>query len=240
MKNVILGLLLGLFATSAIAQDLNLSGDVSVGSRYVYRGLELNDDPTVGISGKLDNILLPGLYVDGTMNTLSTSPVNTSTTRSDVGVGFHNNLGTDNFTVDVSVHRVFNPSMYANTDYLNPYLNTFQNNYNEARVNAGYNFGVLKVYGEVGQIVSTGFSHDTYAAAGVETDAILTDLTVGGLVSGEHYRFADTNRYNNAQVYARYKLWRGLEAEATYSFGGKYVDNTDIDNKAYAGVRYNF
>lgn len=242
MKNLVLGVLLALGATSAFAQDqnLDLSGDVSVGSRFIYRGLELNNDATYGVEGKLDNVVVPGLYVSGQANTLSTTPVNSTTTRSDVGVGFHNSLGLDGLNVDVSLHRVWNPSAYASSAYYNPYSNVFQNNYNEARATVSYDLGLAKVYGQVGQVVSTGFSRDTYTAAGVETNALLPQLTVGALVSGEHYRDAGVTRYNNSEVYASYNVWKGLSAEARYSFGGKFVDNTNIDNYSYAGVRYSF
>lgn len=260
MKNLVLGVLLALGATSAFAQDLSLSGDVSVGSRYIYRGLELNNDATYGAEGKLDNILVPGLYVSGQVNTLSTTPVNSTTTRSDVGAGFHNSLGLDGFDADFSVHRVYDPSIYASTFYRTPHLvsvnptthsvtvnvgdvksNTLQDDYTEARAKLSYNVGgVATVYGEVDQVVSTGFSRNTYAAAGVETKALLPQLTVGALVSGEHYRDAGVTRYNNSEVYASYNVWKGLSAEARYSFGGKFVDNTNIDNYSYVGVRYSF
>lgn len=240
MKKLVLGMVLAMGMTTAFAQDLNLSGGVSVGSRFLYRGLELNPDATVGVDGKVDNILTPGLYVAGQINTLSTSPINQTTTRSDVGFGYHNSFGIDGFDADVSLHRVWNPSQYASSAYVNPYLNVFQNNYNEVRGTVSYNFGPAKVYGQIGQIVSTGFSRDTYAAAGVETNALLPDLTVGALVSGEHYRNASVTRLNNTELYASYKVWKGLSAEARYSIGGRFVDDSKIDNRGYVGVRYNF
>lgn len=238
MKKLIFGLVLALGMTTAFAQDL--SGDVSVGSRYLYRGLQLNPDATVGVEGKADNLFVNGLYASGQINTLSTSPVNQTTTRSDVGVGYHNSFGIDGFDADVSFHRVWNPSQYASSAYVNPYLNVFQNNYNEVRGTVSYNLGPAKIYGQVGQIVSTGFSRDTYVAAGVETDALLQNLTVGALVSGEHYRNAGVTRYNNTELYASYKVWKGLSAEARYSFGGRFVDDSRIDNRGYVGVRYSF
>lgn len=241
MKNVILGLILSLCTTVGFAQELNLSGDVDVGSRYIYRGVELNNDPTVGVEGKLDNVLVPGLYVTGSANSLSTTPLNSTTTRSDVGVGYHNDLGTENFDVDVSLHRVWNPSIYASAQFANVYPNVFQNNYDEARARVSYKwFGFATSYLEVGQIVSTGFSRDTYGAVGLEANVFSPDLTVGAKVSGEHYRDASVTRYNNSEAYASYKLWKGLSAEASYSFGGKYVDNSNIDDHAYVGVRYSF
>lgn len=240
MKNLVLGILLTACVLPAFAQNLSLSGDVDVGTRYLYRGLELNNDATYGAEGKVDNIFIPGFYVSGQVNTLSSTPVNTTTTRSDVGVGLHNNLGISGLDFDVSLHRVWNPSEYASSAYYNPYPNVFQNDYNEARAVLSYQLGKTKIYGQVGQVVSTGFSRDTYAAAGIETSAFLPKLTVGALVSGEHYRDAGVTKYNNSEVYASYNVWKGLSAEARYSFGGKFVDNANIDNYSYAGVRYSF
>lgn len=243
MKNLVLGMVLAFGATSVFAQDLSVSGDVNVGSRFVYRGLELNSDPTYGVTGKLDNVLVPGLYVTGQANTLSTSPVNSTTTRGDIGVGFHNDLGVEGLGADFSVHRVYNPSIYASPVYYTPggKSNTLQNDYTEARVRLSYNVeSTVTIYGEIDQIVNTGFSRNTYAVAGVETNALLPNLTVGAAVSGEHYRDAGVTRYNNSEVYASYNLWKGLSAEARYSFGGKYVNNTSMDNLSYIGARYSF
>ena len=241
MKNVILGIVLALGTTAVFAQSLDLTGDVSVGSRYLYRGVELNTDPTVGGFLKLDNILTPGLYVSGQVDSLSTTPLNSSTARSDIAVGFHSGLGLDGFNADVSLHRVYNPSIYASAPYYQYSNNVFQDDYTEARLRLSYNVAdYATVYGEGGQILSSGFSKDTYVALGVETDKLLPDLTVGALVSGEHYRDAGTTRYNNSEIYASYKVWRGLSAEARYSFGGKFVDDSNIDNNSYVGLKYNF
>lgn len=244
-----MALIAGLAMSSAVmAADLTLSGDVGVDSKNVYRGQELSD--SVNYNGRLrvDNILLDGLFVEGSVSTINTSPLKNADARTEWNVGWHGQF--DRLGVEVSVARVYT----SKADYVNIHdfhvYNSF--NYNEFRGKLSYQAtDAFKVYGFVGQgFTNPDFDRDfdiryylggqnTYFGVGAEA-VVANGLTVGALTSAQRYDNISKTRYNNSELYASYNVWKGLELEGRYSFGGKSVLDTDISNVGYVGVRYRF
>lgn len=236
-----------LLATSALAADLNLTGDVGIDSRNVYRGQKLSDTPSLNGRLRVENLLIDGFFVEGAFSTVNTIPVKNTRARSEWSIGWGGQW--NDFSAQVSVARVYRSSLdYRSLRDFNIY-NSF--NYNELRVDLGYQLtDNTRVYTTIGQGFSNpdfdrGFDpryyfggQHTYAAFGVETE--YNALTMGTLVSGQRYDNMSETRFNNAEVYATYNIWRDFEVEGRYSIGGKDVFNRDIPNIGYVGIRYNF
>lgn len=249
IKTCIIGIAAWASMTTAVmAADLNLSGDVGVDTKNVYRGQELSDSINYNGRVRVDNILLDGFFVEGSVSTLNTSPIKNVDARTEWNAGWHGQY--DRLGVEVSVARVYTSKAdYASIRDFHVY-NSF--NYNELRGKLTYQLNdMFKVYGFVGQGFANpdfdkGFDvryylggQNTYFGAGVEA-ALTNELTVGALTSAQHYDNISKTRYNNSELYASYNVWSGLELEGRYSFGGKSVFNTDISNVGYVGVRYRF
>lgn len=229
------------------ASAVTFSGEVGVNSQNMYRGEVLSDNPSVYGNMRVDNILLDGLFVEGSASSIYASPINDSSVRSELNIGWHGSW--DKLSYELSVARTFNTRVDFN-DSNDFYLyNSFD--YNEARVKVDYQLtDTFNVYGMVAQ----GFENpsfnsadyrsvvsgaNTYAAIGVETD--LNDMfTVGALVSGQHYDNVDDTRYHNAEVYALANVWNDFFVEGRFSFGGENVAGKDAGNEGYLGISYRF
>lgn len=226
MRNLFFAFVLSAFATSAVAVETKAT--VEVASDFVYRGQLVTEDPSVSINATVSDIL-GGLFVTGTVTSTELTPLtDTVRVRSDFGFGY--SVDVAGLSLAASVNRVFNPVLLDNQ------------NYNEFRLNASYGW----VFAELGQGLTSDVTVDTYLSVGAKFQP-LDRLTVGGLVSAVRYD-QDSNsaldfsnsRFNNAEVFASYNVWRGLDVFANYTYGLRDAFGQDIDNRVYGGVRYSF
>lgn len=230
-KNILLTVVLATapFAALAHADDTALkgTGTVTLQSDYVYRGQSTGNGVSTGVDVRFDNLVLPGLFVTGDFNSTHLLPVNSGLTiRSDVGVGYAFSAANANF--EVSANRVFNPLFYSA-------------DYNELRARAAYG----PVFVELGQGITSNVNRNTYVAVGAQTKLLSDKLTVGGKVSAVHYNLTDfglgsENHFNNAEAYATYNVWHGLDVFTSYSYGGKSFAGQDVGNRFWGGLQYRF
>ena len=231
MKNVILSMFLVLGVSGqAMAQFVSLKqdapateGEIRVGSEFVYRGVSTSpdQDATVGLDFRVNNVGLPGLFVTSKFDAYRVQPIEDATqVRSDLGVRVGLVLA-DVLDVELSVHRVHNPNFRAPS-------------YNEPRVRIGYDIFYAKFeYNEK--------NGNYYTAVGVDYPVTFVDgLTVGALASGIDFDSTDKFRFNNAEVYARYNVWGDLDLIGAYSYGGKDALGFDRKNEAWVTAAYRF
>jgi hypothetical protein len=252
MKSIFSCLIVGFLAigsVSAYADNLTLSGDIGVETNDVYRGELLSNNGSAFGDVKLDNIFLDGLYARVSGNTTNLAPINgASTLPLDYGVGYAREVG--NFGYDVSVNHTYNTVFYPL-------------DYTEVRGEVSYKiFDNVKLYTQVGQLVTSALPKDTYGAVGAEyTDKTFTNLTVGVLTSAYRYGGAGTvgnftssgdfttqyvdnhqTKYNNTQLYASYPVsfLPGVSLLGGYSFGGTDRFGDNIGNQGWLGAKYSF
>lgn len=224
MKNVIL-LCLALVSAPVFATEHKQTLVVSVDSKLMDDGFVVSDDITVGASARFDDVILDGAFVTADLDTLNfNSTDDTIRVRAETAVGYQ--LEASGTTVDMSVARSFNPVIYSG-------------DYNEFRIKATH--GV--VFGELKQGLTTDINKDTYVALGVSHT--LERLTVGGKVSSVRYnsneqQLREEFEFNNAEVFARYRLWRNLDVNLNYSYGGYDKNSERIDNQVWGGLSYRF
>ena len=218
------------FTTVSMAAEPVISGNVSLDSRYDYRGVKYSDDASLGLNLKADNLLIDGLYVSGTFNKVGdTAPFNAqSQIRSDLSVGYGFDI-TDKSSIDVSVAHVYNAPEFTHL-----HGNDVRNNgYSEFRVKGTYDV----LFAEVGQ--AFGPWRSTYAKVGVSVP-VTNSFNVGGAVSGVYYKGDHSSHYNNTEVFAKYNVTKSFDVYGKYSFGGKDMWNHSIGNYGTVGVSYNF
>lgn len=260
LKAVIAGVALAVgFSASAQAEDFGFHGDLGVASNNVYRGELLSQDITGFGSLRADNILFDGVFFEGSASTVNTQPLTNLSARTEINGGWHGTAG--DLGMEFSVARVFNTTVgYESIHNVNAY-NLFD--YNELRTKLSYQFTPeFKVYGELaqgfgnpdfkGHPLTLDFNDYRYLTAGnnlygaVGAEVLVGDnLTIGGLVSGTHYDsmqyYLDgPTQFNNTAVYGSLALVHGLDAFASYSFGGQNVVGQSIGNYGTIGVRYHF
>lgn len=221
MKKTLLSLSLFTASIGAYASTLTSTVSVEAASDLIYRGQDVTGSQgTVGVGLQFENVLLDGVYFSTLANTIEATPLNDDIDlRVDVEVGYaavYNDFG-----YSVSLARVVNPVNYVD-------------DYSEFRLRGNYHFA----YAEFGQGLTNGVNQDTYFSAGVEGRLFWEPLLVGVSASVVNYDNGDTE-FNNVQVYGRYDLYKGLVAEAGYSWGGDRL-NIPIDDHAWVGVKYTF
>jgi hypothetical protein len=215
---------LALFAGTAQAAD-NAQANVSLQNKLMDHGVVVSDEPTVGVGLRFNDVLVDGAFVRGNFDSVKLTPVNgTVEFRSDLGVGYATKLGSVN--LEGSVNRVINPVIYTG-------------DYTEARLHATRG----AFFAEVNQGLTANVNQDTYAAVGIEQK--IGRARVGGLVSTTRYNTAglatrDEFNFNNAEVFATYNIWRGLDASIHYSEGGRGRDGVSIDQQVWGGINYRF
>lgn len=217
-------LALALLSGSAFAADN--TANVSAQSKLMDHGQVVSDDVTFGLGLRFTDILVDGTFVRANFDSISdVTPVNDSVTfRSDLGVGFTGTLAGN--TWELSANRVSNPVIYSGS-------------YTEAR--ARLSRGPL--FAEVNQGLTDGVNKDTYLSAGIQQS--FGDLTVGGLVSTVRYNTAgvatrDEFNFNNAEVFARYNVWKNVDLNVNYSHGGRDIHGESIKDQVWGGVNVRF
>lgn len=225
IKASLLALALALFAGSASAAD-NAQVNVSLQDKLMDHGTVVSNDATVGLGLRFSDVFVDGTFVRANFHSLSgITPINGSLTfRSDIGAGFTGNLAGNQW--ELSANRVMNPVIYSD-------------DYTEAR--ARLSRGIL--FAEVNQGLTAGVNKDTYLSAGVQQS--FGDLTVGGLVSTVRYNTngvatRDEFNFNNAEVFARYNVWRNLDLNLNYSQGGRDRSGESIKSQVWGGLNYRF
>lgn len=218
-------LALALFAGTASAAD-NAQVNVSVQDKLMDHGTVVSNDATVGLGLRFSDVFVDGTFVRANFDSISdTTPINGNLTfRSDIGVGLTGDLIGNKW--EVSVNRVLNPVIYSD-------------DYTEAR--ARISRGIL--FAEVNQGFTSNVNEDTYLAVGVETTAIIPALKVGALASAVRYdgdSLFTESKFNNAEVFARYNVWRNLDAKVSYSYGGNDRLGNDVGNQVWGGLNYRF
>lgn len=226
MKSLVLALTLAMASTVSVASESNSTAVFRAGSDFVYRGQDLTGSQgTVGLGLLFDNVVWDGVYVSGDFDTVEVTPLNENTqVRTDFQVGY-GNIWND-FTYSVSLARVLNPVSY-------------HSDYTELRARGQYSI----VYGEVGQGLSNDINTDTYFAVGVEGRPFTQELLLGTSASfisydGDAYGVSNVE-WNNLQVYASYDLWRELDVNVGYSFGGD-KPLVGLDDHTWVGASYTF
>jgi hypothetical protein len=226
MKSLILAVSLALASTVAVASESNSTAVFRAGTDFVYRGQDLTGSQgTVGLGLLFDNVVWDGVYVSGDFDTVEVTPLNDNTqVRTDFQVGY--GAVWNDFTYSVSLARVLNPVSYYD-------------DYTELRARGQYSY----FYGEIGQGLSNDVNTDTYFAVGVEGRPFTQELLLGASGSfisydGDAYGVSNVE-WNNFQVYASYDLWRELDVNVGYSFGGdKPLEG--IDDNVWLGASYTF
>lgn len=230
MKFTILALALALASTTATASDL--SADLGLESKFIYRGVDLSPNADYSLNGsfRLADFQYSGVYLRGQMNSLDGVK---GKYRGDAGVGFAKDLGTWNY--DVSVNYMTDNAWYGR-------------DVTEVRGVVGYDVNdSVNVYGLVAQQVGSG-TDDTYGAIGVDYfDAFgVKNLKVGALTSAQNYngyndKFKDGGtQYNNSEITASYLVAPRVAMYGKYSFGGENRFGQDLDNVGSVGVRVLF
>lgn len=216
-------LALALFAGSATAAD-NTQANASLQSKLMNRGTVVSDTATVGLGLRFDDVVLDGAFVRANFDSVSgLTPFNDSISfRSDLGVGYGSTLLGNKW--EVSANRVMNPVIYAD-------------DYTEAR--ARVSRGMLFV--EAAQGLTSGVNNDTYLAVGAE-QTLLPGLAVGALASAIRYDGSNASamNFNNVEVFARYNVWRNLDAKLNYSYGGNDRMGNKMQNQVWGGINYRF
>ena len=219
-------LALALLAASGTALAGDNTVNLTAQTKLVERGVLVTDHASVGLDLRFNDVVLDGAFVRADFDTVSdTTPVSGSVTfRSDLGVGYGNTLLGNEW--EVSVNRVLNPVIYAG-------------DYTEARLNVKR--GPLFV--AVQQGLTDGINEDTYAAVGVKQ--AVGPVTLGGLVSATRYNdltgsLKDEVKFTNAELFAQYNVWRNVDLNVNYSYGGDRITGQKIDNQVWGGVTVRF
>lgn len=226
MKSLILAVTLALTSSALVASESNSTAVFRAGSDLIYRGQDLTGSQgTVGLGLLFDNVVWDGVFVSSDFDTVEVTPLNDNTqVRSDLQVGY--GAVWNDFTYSVSLARVLNPVSYAS-------------DYTEVRARGQYSI----VYGEVGQGLSNDVNTDIYFAVGVEGRPFTQELLLGTSASFISYDGDATGvsnvEWNNFQVYASYDLWRELDVNAGFSFGGD-TPLVGVDDHAWVGASYTF
>jgi hypothetical protein len=213
-------LALALFAGTASAAE-NAQVTTTIQSKLMHEGVVVSEDVSVGLGMRFSDVLLDGVFVRTDFNSVTLSPLSDSlSVRSDLGVGYAGS------NWEASLNRVMNPVVYAG-------------DYTDARFRATHG----GFFTELKQGLTTGVNKDTYLSAGIEQD--VAGITVGGLVSAVRYDTAgvtvrDEVEFNNAEVFARYNVWRDLDVNVNYSYGGRDRAGRDIGNQVWGGLTYRF
>jgi hypothetical protein len=208
------------------ASEIESTVEFRAASDLIYRGQELtSSEGTVGVGFLFDNVVLDGVYVSGDFDTLEFTPVTDNVrVRTDFEVGYGSVW--NNFVYSASLARVLNPVAYPE-------------DYTEFRLRGQYSY----FYGEIGQGLTDNVNTDTYFSVGVEGPVFVEQLLVGASTSFVSYDgdpFGPSNvEWNNLQVYANYNVWRELDINAGYSFGGD-KPSVGLDDHAWVGVSYTF
>lgn len=225
IRNTLLAMML--MVTSGVAVAADNTVNLSAQTKLVERGVLATDNATVGLDLRFNDVVLDGAFVRADFDTISdTTPITGSVTfRSDLGVGYGNTLFGNKW--ELSVNRVLNPVIYAA-------------DYTEARLDVAR--GPLFV--SVQQGLTDGVNEDTYAAVGVKRS--LGPVTLGGLVSATRYNeltgssLRDEVKFTNAELFAKYNVWRNVDLNVNYSYGGDRITGEKLDNQVWGGVTVRF
>lgn len=208
---------------SAVAQN---TATVTAQSKLMHRGTTVSDAATVGLDLRFNDLLVDGTFVRADFDTTSgLTPLNDSVHfRTDLGVGFAGQAALGKW--EVSLNRVMNPVIYS-ADYTEL----------RGRVSHG------ALFADAGQGLSGGVNKDTYLAAGIQQK--VGPVMVGGLVSTIRYNtpganFRDEFNFNNAEVFAKYNVWKNVDLNVNYSYGGRDRFGSDIKNQVWGGVTARF
>ena len=246
MKQILISTMLFLFAATAFAQDF--SGDVHAQSSFLNRGRNLSEIPdftglpagnipSVGVTARVDNLLVDGLFVQGNFDTIKGGVLGKPDTvvRQEYHLGYQ--LALDRLTLTGEVVHLKNSPCYSFISYT------------EARVSAKYTVvDNVHVRGGVEWMVNP-FPNDVYYYGAIDYD-LSEDFTVGVLVSGYHYGDraypVNKNVFNNAEVYASYDVGN-FTVSGLYSLGGDDLNKGynaypvwKVNNEWTVNLSYNF
>jgi hypothetical protein len=210
---------------SAVAQN-TATATATAQSKLMYRGATLSDAATVGLDLRFNDLFVDGAFVRAKFDTTSgLAPFNRlGSIRTDLGVGFAGQATLGKW--EVSLNRVLNPVIYS-ADYTEL----------RGRVSHG------ALFAEVGQGLTGGVNKDTYLATGIQQK--VGPVLVGGLVSTIRYNTPGANlrdgfNFNNAEVFAKYNVWKNVDLNVNYSYGGRDRFGSDIKNQVWGGVTARF
>jgi hypothetical protein len=217
---------LALFAGTAIA-DPYYDASVSLQSKLLNHGKVVSEDPSVGLALRFKDVVVPGVYFRTNFDSVSLTPLNGNVSfRSDLGVGYANDITKSNFLWDVSVNRVFNPVIYPD-DY--------------TVLRGSVSHGLLFVRAEQG--LTANVNKNTYLALGVQKTFGVYKL--GGLVSTTRYNTPnvltrDEFNFTNAELFATANVYSNLDLNVNYSYGGRDRFGNDVKNQLWGGLTYRF
>lgn len=216
---------LALLAGTATAGE-KATVTVSADSKLMDEGILVSDETTVGLDLRFNDVFVPGTFVRADFDSIALTPVNNSVEfRTDLSAGFTGTLGTATVW-ELAAARTLNPVTYVD-DYTEV----------RARLTRG------PLFLDVQQGLTTGVNKDTYVAAGVQQK--VGPVTVGALASTVRYnsdalKLREEFEFNNAEVFVKYNIWRDLDVNLNYSYGGTLADGREIDNQFWGGVSYRF
>ena len=246
MKKFLISTMLFLFAATAFAQDF--SGNVHAQSSFLDRGRTLSeipdftglpagDIPSVGVTARVDNLFVDGLFVQGDFDTVKGGVLGKPQTivRQEYELGYRYTF--DRLTLQGSVAQTRNSLFYSYQDYT------------EARLSAKYKLtDSVALRAGVERLVNP-FPNDTYYYGAVDFD-VNDKLTTGLLVSGYYYGDraypVNKNVFNNAEVFASYDVGK-FTVSGLYSVGGDDLNKGfnpypvwEVKNVWTVNLSYNF
>lgn len=223
MKSTVLAAILFLLTVDTQATDL--SSSLNLNSSLIYRGHQISDNSSVGLTLKVDELLDDRVYLNLNFDSLSNS------TKSDFELGFRSFF--NKYDYSVTLAKVNNSIIYED--------------HSELRIRANYkNF-----FGMMGYGLSSN-NKDTYVELGMKQENFPCEKLTSGIVASIVYHGAtivgqiDDNidgveyNMNNVRIYSTYELSSTLDLTANYSFGGQIDDETDIGNYAWLSLGYKF
>ena len=215
-------LALSLVALSPQAMATDASGDLSLQSKFLDRGLVVSDDASAVLNLRVTDVVFDGVFLSTQLATTDVFSGDLQL-RTDLGVGYTYDFGVVDLTG--SLNHLDNTALYADS-------------FNEVRGEVGVQVATpVRVYGRVARVLS-GAEDDTYFGVGV--DAQITDkLGVSALATGYAYDLGGT-KFNNAELTARYALYREFYGFGTYSTGGRNLVSASIPDQWLVGVGVKF
>lgn len=230
MKNVIATLSAIVLFGSAYAAEPTGSLNLELSSDNVYRGESITSDDfsakgTVRISG----LLLDGLYVEGSADSIGENKLESINLRARTSVGYLFNVR--DIAFDGSVSQVFNPALQAD-------------DYTEVTLRTATNFRFAK-YFDV-------YAHVSYAMDGVENlywgaGVVARDVLLEGLsgrVGVNYYQYDGSDSFdfdrNNIEFKVVYDVWGDVSVFALHSLGNLGFLGQEIDDQTLFGVKLSF
>lgn len=210
-----------LWAAPTASVELELKSD------NIYRGESITtDSQAVAGSLRVDDVLLPGLFVRASADSQGSNSLDSMNLRARGGVGFAGDIA--GITLSGSLDRVFNPALQAD-------------DYTEVGVEFGTNWrllGYVDFEGSVSRAV-TGVEHWYVDAAVIARDVLLPGLDLS--VGTGYYQYQSSSNWsldrNLWQATVAYRLSDTVSVYASRIEGNVGFAAQQLDDHTLVGIR---